>query len=148
MSLFTTSIGCRMTLKKQQEFTDVFSLLPTNLIMDIIKIADGGLNLHKKSYKGVMGELLGLNALEYIEDGCPHNEAFMEVLKGQDTCIEGVNKVCECYYIHDIQDVIDGGPDDQPLTEDEVWNYQKVLDKGKLWIDRLGLNCETEENWW
>jgi hypothetical protein len=107
--------------KKQQEFTDVFSQLPNNLIMDIIKIADGGLNRHKKGYQGVMEEFLGLKALEYIEDGCPRNEAFIDVLKGQDTCIKGAYVVNGDYFKDE-----DASPLEQEMAT--------------LWTDRLGLS--------
>ena len=32
--------------------------LPNHLIMDIIKLVDGGLNTHKQKFKGVMNQLI------------------------------------------------------------------------------------------
>ena len=66
----------------------IMSQLPNNLIMKIIKVADGGLNTHKSKYSNVMGELLGYNASHYLELECPASEVWGDILKNT-ICPEG-----------------------------------------------------------
>ena len=47
---------------------NIMTQLPNHLIMDIIKLADGGLNTHKQKFKGVMDSIEGHGVMDYLDD--------------------------------------------------------------------------------
>tara|TARA_R110002051_G_scaffold311947_1_gene386745 strand:- start:2413 stop:2847 length:435 start_codon:yes stop_codon:yes gene_type:complete len=98
-----------------------WSFLPTTLILDIIKQST---ELKRVPYNSVMDELLGLNALEMIEEGCACNEAFGEIIE-QDTTVDGVYCLNGDYFI------------DTEADFGKVWSKEQ-LDAGRTWLSRLG----------
>ena len=101
---------------------DLMAQLPNRLIMDIIKLVDGGLNTHKKKFSNVMTEFKSIDGLEWIEKGCGMEEAFQ-----LDSWLPlGVFRAGAGLEI----DVLD-------LTgRDNVKQFKHA----ERWIDRLGLN--------
>ena len=43
--------------EKQETFSNIYSKLPNNLIMNIIRTVDGGLNTHKQKFSAVINEI-------------------------------------------------------------------------------------------
>ena len=101
-----------LTILKTKDFRNVFGKLPNNLVMDIIRIADGGKITHKVKYSQVLTQLdksLNKDAMFHCEDEARWSEAWD--FKNQ-VCPEG------CY----------GGPggieydyEDDPCLASRVW---------------------------
>jgi hypothetical protein len=74
--VWTTSIGDRGSLKKQQEFTDVFKHLPNDLIMKVVKYVDGGRYSNMKKFNQCVKELEGINTkvLREVDLWCYESE--------------------------------------------------------------------------
>ena len=103
---------------------NIMAQLPNHLIMDIIKLVDGGLNTHKKKFSNVMTEFKAIDGLEWIEKGCGMEEAFQ-----LDSYLPlGVFQAC-CHPGLEI-DV------DHLIDMDNV----KQVKHAERWIDRLGLS--------
>jgi hypothetical protein len=82
-------VGLNTQLPTQQ-MNPIMSLLPNDIIMNIIQIADGGLHTHKKNMKTIFRQVINMEAVFWYEDGCiPPNNCPMywsEVAVG---CDEG-----------------------------------------------------------
>ena len=95
--------------------SSIMTKLPNNIIMNIIRMADGGLNTHKNKMNVIFEQIIGKRPVHWFEDGCvPPN-------------------LCPNYFpaIDDSEDV----SDDEEENEEQ---YQCMCDN--LCGTRLGIN--------
>jgi len=57
----------------------IFSQLPNDLVMDIIKLADGGLTTHKGKFNIILQQIIGQLPIYQYEDGAGNTDCPMYV---------------------------------------------------------------------
>ena len=63
--------------------SSIMTKLPNNIIMNIIRMADGGLNTHKTNMKSIFEQVIGKRPVHWFEDGCvPPNLCPMFLYEG------------------------------------------------------------------
>ena len=109
---------------------NIMAQLPNHLIMEIIKLADGGLNTHKQKFKSVMDQFKlfdqGENesTIDLYNDGCAIAEIF-ELGQYLPKCVTR----CEGYYGQDYYCVDEHHSEFGTTVDDEEY--------AKKWVNRL-----------
>ena len=93
-----------MTIAESKPY-DLMSNLPNHLIMDIIKLADGGLNTHRKKYKSVLDSIK--EPLKYYDDGGGGNGEYFGHFKNKGRSLENIEQFwLENLYVEDSRELV------------------------------------------